>query len=115
MDFVKIADPDKPGDYLVLAKGAFDPAVHTLFAAAPTVADAGPAAPADRPAESAPASVPSANIAELTVPQAIPLIEAAATVGALQAMQQQEAARPSPRTGVLKALQARIDTLSAQG
>jgi len=44
--FVLVADPDKPGDYLVMAKGQFDPAKHRLFeepaAAAP---DPTPAAP----------------------------------------------------------------------
>lgn len=29
--FLKIHDPDKPGDYLVLSKNDFDPAKHVLF------------------------------------------------------------------------------------
>jgi hypothetical protein len=31
VEYVQIADPDKPGDYLVLAKREFDPATHELF------------------------------------------------------------------------------------
>ena len=30
-EFVKIKDPNKRGDYLVLAKGEFDPKKHELF------------------------------------------------------------------------------------
>jgi hypothetical protein len=33
MQFVKIEDPDKPGDYLVVASRDFDPSKHRLFIA----------------------------------------------------------------------------------
>ena len=109
MDFVTIADPDKPGDYLVLAKNAFDPAVHTLLG--PAVAS-DPVAPEPAAGPDAPAEAP-VSVADLTVAQAIPIIEAATTADAVQALQAQESARPTPRTGVLKALQAKLDALTA--
>jgi hypothetical protein len=31
MEFVKVCDPDKPGDYLVLSKDDFDKSKHRLF------------------------------------------------------------------------------------
>jgi len=115
MDFLKIADPDKPGDYLVLAKRDFDPAVHTLFAADPPPEAPGTPAPAPAAPVPAAASAPAVDIATLSVAQAIPIIEAATTREALEALQAQEAARPQPRTGIVKALAAKIDALTAQG
>jgi len=48
MSFVKIKDPDKPGDYLILAASAYDPAKHRLFVAEePLPAEA--TEPADEP------------------------------------------------------------------
>lgn len=66
--FLKIADPDKPGDYLVIASGSFDPTIHTLF---------GEESPASsEPAvASAPAAVPG-TAAELVT--AIASMDAAA-------------------------------------
>lgn len=46
MDFVTIADPDKPGDFLVMARRDFDPAVHQIFGAEPLVAQDAPQADA---------------------------------------------------------------------
>mgnify|MGYP001247217971 CR=1 FL=1 len=41
MEFLKIHDPDKPGDYLVISRKDFDPSKHRRFESEP-------------PAESAP-------------------------------------------------------------
>jgi pyruvate dehydrogenase E2 component (dihydrolipoamide acetyltransferase) len=117
MQFIRIADPDKPGDYLVVAKRDFNPAEHKPFEPNATPAPAAAPTPATSdvpPPAAPPAGASVKNIAELTVAQAIPVIEAAASIGELLLLQQQEAGRPSPRTGVLKALQAKIDAFSAQ-
>lgn len=120
MEFLRIVDPDKPGDYLVIARGDFDPAVHTLITTplgtpAPSTVTVGTAGSVpvpmsvvepSAPAGNAGSSVPS--IAAMSVAQALPVIEAAATVGELQALEAQELSRPTPRQGVLKAIAGKL-------
>lgn len=112
MSFLRIADPDKPGDFLVIHRRDFDPAVHTRVDAPAASADAGTPAPVATPV-AAPSAPVAVNIAELTVADALPHITAADTIEAVQALQQQEAGRTPPRTGVLKALKTKLDALTA--
>lgn len=54
MEFLQIHDPRKPGDYLVIARRDFDPAVHVPRTAAPDGAPVPEAAPpADTPKKKA--------------------------------------------------------------
>jgi hypothetical protein len=52
VEFVRIVNPKQPGEFLVLAKDDFDPAVHTLFVETP--ADPEPATEPEPTVTSAP-------------------------------------------------------------
>lgn len=56
-NLVKIADPKKPGDFLLISRGAYDPSVHRLFGevepAKAQAKEAGEVAPAASPAPKA--------------------------------------------------------------
>lgn len=114
MSFVTIVDPDKPNDYLVLAKRDYDPAVHTLVAApspdVPPAGAEGAAAPAAAPATPPVPSTAPSSIADLTVEHAQPVI-AAADAAQLAELRTQEEARTPPRVGILKAISTRLATL----
>lgn len=111
MEFVTIVADDLPGGTAVLAKHDFDPAVHRL--ATPAASDAPPQAPAPVVAPDASRVSAEPSIADLTVSEAIPIIEAATTVAQIDALTAQEADRPTPRQGMLKALAAKRAALSA--
>jgi hypothetical protein len=53
--FLRIVNPKKPDEFLVLAKDDFDPALHTLFVppATETPAEVAPETPAPLPAKPA--------------------------------------------------------------
>lgn len=48
VELVKIADPKKPGDYLLLARAEFNPSVHRLFGS-PAPASVSPEVPTSAP------------------------------------------------------------------
>ena len=100
MEFLKIADPDKPGDHLVIAKHEFDPAIHQVFGAPGQESTSGQAPP------------PAVQLAAAEV---VTMVKATSTLDELQALATQEAAHPNgARATVLKAIDQRRAQL-AQG
>lgn len=100
MTYLQIADPDKPGDYLVIASRDFDPAVHTLFGAEPPAPVPTPAPPAD-------------TTAPLTAAELVTLIKGA-DVETLDTLEDAEEMRESgARKTVSAAIEARRSALAA--
>jgi len=100
MTFLKIADPDKPGDYLVLASDQFDPSRHALFAVAEAAA--------------APEPPKLQTIVEGNVDAAKALVTAAPDLATLDQLAADEAANkktPGGRASVMAAIQARRTAL----
>jgi hypothetical protein len=114
MEFVKIKNRKKPGEFLVLAKKDFDPSAHELFvepkgATAPS-ASAGATTGAD---VTGPPASPS--IVNLSVAKASEVI-VTATAEELVVVEQAEKAHPKysgGRQGVLEAIAARREALAA--
>jgi hypothetical protein len=95
MAMIKIHDPKKPGDYLVIASGDFHPDQHVRFE---DVAEA-PAAPEAPPTLTAAEVVTAIKAADFDALQAITATENAREGGA--------------RKTVLAAITARFDQLTA--
>lgn len=98
--FLKIADPDKPGDYLVIASGSFDPTIHTLFAE-------------ESPASSEPAPAPAADPVAPLPGTAAELVTAIASMDAA-ALDIAAAVEGTREGGPRKTVTAAIDKRRAQ-
>jgi len=98
-DLIKIQDPDKPGDYLMVSPSDFDPKKHKEFSAkrAKTRVEDGD------------------GITTVNAEDAKALVEAAATAEELDALQASEQANPKTEGGrksVLAAIEARRAALN---